>query len=161
MSQKKNAIKGLIASLLMAVANAIVNARVGADIYKFLRWISMGAGAVLLASVIVDTLLQFYPGWDEKVRLWVRYAAGTLLAMGLMLGADALLQRPDLVERIEPIYKIVFVALMACQFVCMLDISYHCVHSCNSLQTYADVYTPMWFLFLCSWVIYHQPTLAL
>lgn len=111
MTTQKNAIKGLIATALLAVANAMVSAGVGVDVTGFLHWISMGAGAVLLASVIVDALPQLVPGWDEKAAKWMRYAAGTLLALGLMLGADALLQHPDLVERIKPIYKIVFVTL--------------------------------------------------
>ncbi len=107
MSQK-NVIKSLIASALMAIAGGMADAGVNTDFSQFLRWISMGSGAVLIASVIVDTLLQLFPNWDEKVRKWVRYAGGMLLALGLMLGADALLQSPDLVERIKPFYKIIF-----------------------------------------------------
>jgi hypothetical protein len=108
MSTQKKVVKSLIASALMAIASGMVDAGVGAGVDPFLCWISMGSGAVLIASVIVDTLLQLNPGWDEKATKWVRYGGGALLALGLMLGADALLQRPDLVERIEPIYKIVF-----------------------------------------------------
>jgi len=111
MSQKRNVIKGLIASVLMAIASGMADAGMNADSGLFLRWISMGSGAVLIASVIVDKLLQHIPSRDEKAKKWVRYAAGILLALALMLGADELLQRPDLVERFEPFYKIVFVAL--------------------------------------------------
>ncbi len=108
MSQKKNVVKGLIASALMAIASGMADAGVGAGIEPFLCWISVGSGAVLIASVLVDTLLRLIPSWDEKTTKWVRNGAGVLLALGLMLGADVLLQHPDLVERIEPIYKIAF-----------------------------------------------------
>ena len=111
MSQQKNAIKGLIASGLMAIASAMSNAGVGSDIYDLLGWISMGAGAVLIASVVVNLVLQLFPNWEEKATKTIRQAMVLVLAIGLALGADALLQRPDLVERIEPIYKIVFVTL--------------------------------------------------
>jgi hypothetical protein len=111
MSTQKNVVKSLIATALMAIASGMVDAGVNADSGQFLRWISMGSGAVLIASVIVEKLLQYIPSRYEKAAKWVRYAAGMLLAGGLILGADALLQRPDLVERIEPFYKIAFVAL--------------------------------------------------
>jgi hypothetical protein len=111
MSNQKNVVKGLIATALMAIASGMADAGVNADTGQFLRWISMGSGAVLIASVIVDKLLQDIPSRYEKAAKWVRYAAGILLALGLMLGADALLQRPDLVEWIEPFYKIGFVML--------------------------------------------------
>ena len=108
MSTQRNVVKSLIASALMAIASGMADAGVGPGIDQFLRWISMGSGAVLIASVLVDTLFRLIPSWDEKARKWVRYAAGVLLALGLVLGAEALLQRPDLVERIKPIYKFVF-----------------------------------------------------
>ena len=111
MSENKNVVKSLIASALMAIASGMVDAGVNADGDQFLRWISMGSGAVLIVSVIVDKLVQHIPSRCEKAAKWVRYVAGILLTLGLMLGADALLQRPDLVERFEPFYKIVFVAL--------------------------------------------------
>ncbi|MEJ2607483.1 MAG: hypothetical protein P8Z41_12505 [Anaerolineales bacterium] len=108
MSTQRNVVKSLIAYALMAIASGMADAGVGLGIDPFLRWISMGSGAVLIASVLVDTLFRLIPSWDEKARKWVRYAAGVLLALGLVLGAEALLQRPDLVERIKPIYKVVF-----------------------------------------------------
>ena len=115
MSTQKNVVKGLIASALMAIANAMVNAGVGTDIHAFLHWISMGAGAVLIASVLIHTLLRLIPKWEEKATKALRHMLVLVLAIGLVLGADALLQHPDLVERIEPIYKIVFLTLLVWQ----------------------------------------------
>jgi len=111
MSKQKNVVKSLIATALMAIASGMADAGMNEDTGQFLRWISMGSGAVLIASVLVDKLLQHILSRYGEAAKWVRYVAGTLLALGLMLGADALLQRPDLVERFDPFYKIVFVAL--------------------------------------------------
>lgn len=111
MSQQNKALIGLIASALMAIATGMANAGVGSDIYSLLQWVSMGAGAVLIASVIVHSLLQLVRGWEVKVTRVVRQTLVLVLAIGLALGANALLQNPDLIERIEPIYKVVFVTL--------------------------------------------------
>jgi hydrogenase/urease accessory protein HupE len=111
MSLNNKAIKSLIASALLAIASGMLNAGVGTEIQEFLSWISMGIGAVLIASVITDTVLQIVQIKSEKVEEVVRYAGMLVLAFGLALGADALLQHPEVMELISPFYKIIFVVL--------------------------------------------------
>jgi hydrogenase/urease accessory protein HupE len=111
MSLNNRAIKSLIASALLAIASGMLNAGIGTEIKEFLSWISMGIGAVLIANVITDTVLQIVQIKSEKVEEVVRYAGMLVLAFGLALGADALLQHPEVMELISPFYKLIFVVL--------------------------------------------------
>jgi hydrogenase/urease accessory protein HupE len=111
MSLNNRAIKSLIASALLAIASGMLNAGIGTEIQEFLSWIGMGIGAVLIANVITDTVLQIVQIKSEKVEEVVRYAGMLVLAFGLALGADALLQHPEVMELISPFYKLIFVVL--------------------------------------------------
>jgi len=111
MSLNNRAIKSLIASALLAIASGMLNAGIGTEIKEFLSWIGMGIGAVLIANVITDAVLQIVQIKSEKVEEVVRYAGMLVLAFGLALGADALLQHPEVMELISPFYKLIFVVL--------------------------------------------------
>jgi len=83
------------------------------DLVAVLAWLAAGPGAVWVAGRALSFLLEEIPAWGTALSGTLRWWIVLVLAVGIMVGAYALLQRSDFLPQLDPIYKMAFLLIAA------------------------------------------------